>query len=80
MAHIFSSFLWTAFTLATTATAVKIPSVSEVRTSVHRAEERRDVVVGDLLALPDGHVRPALDVVVRVHGVPARNKGYLKVA
>ena len=60
--------------MATTALAVEVPAVAEVRSAVHGAEEGRDVVVGDLLALPDGHVRPALHVVVRVHGVPAQLK------
>ena len=61
-------------TLASKALAVEVPAVAEVRSAVHGAEEGRDVVVGDLLALPDGHVRPALHVVVRVHGVPAQLK------
>ena len=61
-------------TLATRAFAVKVPAVPQMRSSVHCAKKGRDVVVGDLLALPYGHVRPALDVVVRVHGVPARIK------
>ena len=59
-------------TLASKALAVEVPAVAEVRSAVHGAEEGRDVVVGDLLALPDGHVGPALHVVVRVHGVPER--------